>query len=153
MLSKTKRLIYDIQRFKNYLNLEKKCLNEGTRLRIFSAAGQFLRKFLAMPLISKQLRFFSYHLKIQISKILAAGEKLSTSTTSKRLTPIEKLQQSEPYRFFLSTVYGISDNYNQINAMSLKGILIYLIIFFIKNKSFFRNSFDRTWSTHTFSSI
>jgi hypothetical protein len=43
---------------------------------------------------------------------------------NKRLTPIEKIQQSEPYRFFLSTVHGISDNYNQTNAISLKGCLL-----------------------------
>jgi hypothetical protein len=45
---------------------------------------------------------------------------------TKRLTPLEKLEQSEPYRFFLSTVYGISDTANQINAISLKGISLYL---------------------------
>ncbi|CAF0978363.1 unnamed protein product [Adineta steineri] len=52
-----------------------------------------------------------------------AREKSSTNESNKRLTPTEKIQQSEPYRFFLSTVYGISDNYNQINAISLKEIL------------------------------
>jgi len=48
---------------------------------------------------------------------------------NKCLSSIEKIQQSEPYRFFLSTVYGIADNYNQTNAISLKGIFIHLIIY------------------------
>lgn len=45
------------------------------------------------------------------------------SVQTKRLTPLEKLEQSEPYRFFLSTVHGISDSFNQTNAISLKEIL------------------------------
>ncbi|CAF0751248.1 unnamed protein product [Rotaria sordida] len=47
----------------------------------------------------------------------------SAKDVNKRLTPVEKIEQSEPYRFFLSTVHGIQDNYNQTNAISLKEIL------------------------------
>jgi hypothetical protein len=47
---------------------------------------------------------------------------LASSVAKKCLTPIEKIEQSEPYRFFLSTVHGISD---QINAISLKGIFLH----------------------------
>ncbi len=51
--------------------------------------------------------------------LLANQGKFSSSVVKKCLTTIE---QSEPYRFFLSTVHGISENYNQTNAISLKGI-------------------------------
>lgn len=60
--------------------------------------------------------------------ILAARSTASTTEVIKRLTPLEKIEQSEPYRFFLTTVSGISENYNQTNAISLKGILPTLII-------------------------
>lgn len=33
----------------------------------------------------------------------------------------EKIQRSEPYRFFLSTVVGIPPLANELNALSLKG--------------------------------
>jgi hypothetical protein len=56
---------------------------------------------------------------------LAVQEKPSSSVVKKSLTPIEKLEQSEPYRFFLSTVHGIAESSNQINAISLKGSFIY----------------------------
>ncbi|CAF0726606.1 unnamed protein product [Adineta ricciae] len=45
------------------------------------------------------------------------------ASTSKNLSPIEKLEQSEPFRFFLTTVHGIPNIHNQANAMSFKEIL------------------------------
>ena len=49
--------------------------------------------------------------------ILASQDK---GASNQRLTAIEK---SEPYRFFLSTVHGISEQSNQINVISLKGMV------------------------------
>ncbi|CAF5189580.1 unnamed protein product, partial [Rotaria magnacalcarata] len=51
------------------------------------------------------------------------GASAATKNVSKRLTPVDKIDQSEPYRFLLSTVHGIQDNYNQQNAITLKEIL------------------------------
>ena len=45
---------------------------------------------------------------------------------------MEKLDKSEPYRFFLSTVHGIPDHSNQINALSLKGNLFSSFISMIR---------------------
>ena len=48
----------------------------------------------------------------------------SSSEVKKRLTAIERIEQSEPYRFLLSTVHGIPDSANQTNVISLKGSFI-----------------------------
>ena len=65
-------------------------------------------------------------LEIRLIPMFLAGQaKSSSSEVKKRLTAIEKIEQSEPYRFFLSTVHGISDSANQTNAISLKGSFIY----------------------------
>ncbi|CAF3876423.1 unnamed protein product [Rotaria magnacalcarata] len=53
----------------------------------------------------------------------STGASAATKNVSKRLTPVDKIDQSEPYRFLLSTVHGIQDNYNQQNAITLKEIL------------------------------
>lgn len=47
----------------------------------------------------------------------------TSSEPKKILSPKEKFQRSEPFRFFLTTVHGISANANENNSLSLKEIL------------------------------
>ena len=53
--------------------------------------------------------------------VLAASPKSTTVEPKKNLTATEKLEQNEPYQFFLSTVGGIPASANQAQAISLKG--------------------------------
>lgn len=83
-------------------------------MKIFESLKLFFSLEEYLKIMSMKNKKFDY--------ILATCATSLAKDVNKRLTPVEKIEQSEPYRFLLSTVHGIQDKYNQINAISLKGI-------------------------------
>jgi len=81
--------------------------------------------------IDKKILHIQMNTVIHVNKYFSVRLNLFSfllAVQTKRLSPVEKIEQSEPYRFFLSTVHGIPDSSNQTNAISLKGFSFLLTL-------------------------
>jgi hypothetical protein len=53
--------------------------------------------------------------------IAAVASTSIINESNKALNAREKLENNQPYRLFLSTVHGLSNNSNRVHAISLQG--------------------------------
>ena len=60
--------------------------------------------------------------EVDFAFISVINEPTASAESKKNFTLKERLDQNEPYGFFLTTVSGISTSANQANAISLKGM-------------------------------